>query len=379
MKKNFLIMLLTVFCVSFTFAQTTPDDATVNGFVTSAGTGMEGQYQTYAVVGQVFGAITGEVYEVAEGHAQMQIVADTLLPIILKCGDAINVYPFNSVYTAAKIVEIFGEEGSFDTTLTMQFPNVAEFNYDSVYVLRILGCNCKVKDKDNISYDVLLENNICWTRTNLQSTTTCDNEEIDAKQYSTDATPSLDAATFGYLYTWAEATQDDECDSSYIQGVCPCGWHIPTAEEMAFWLAKSASALRANDPDNWISGLSTNESKFAAQPAGYFNYVANRFEGYTTEADFWYVGEDCTPSAMQILYYCDVPMTLPRNANDALSVRCAKDLNYDYALAIGQISDAGQADVDAPASVDNNNQEIQNLNRDFLSPANTNQPAPNNP
>lgn len=355
-------MLLTVFCAGFAFAQTTPDNATVNGFVPGAGTGQDGQYQTYAVVGQVFGIINVENgYEVAAGHAQMQIEADTLLPIILKCGDAINVYPFNSVYTADKIAEIFGEDGSFDTVLTMQFPNIATYNYDSLYVLQILGCNCKVKDKSNNQYDVLIENNICWTRTNMQSTTTCEGNEIDAKQYSTDATPSLDGATFGYLYTWAEATQNDECDSAYIQGICPCGWHIPTAEEMTLWLSQSAPALRANDPDNWIAGESTNESHFAAQPAGYFNSIANRFEGYTTEADFWFVGEECTPSAMQILYYCNVPMTLPRNANDALSVRCAKDLNYDFANTMVKPSQyTGQAGTqNNPIRTNFNNPTVQ--------------------
>lgn len=334
MKKNFLIMLLTVFCVSFAFAQV----ETVNGFVPGAGTGTDANdHQTYSVVGQVFGAIAGDVYEVAEGHAQMQLVADTLLPIILKCGDAINVYPFSMVYTAEKIEEIFGLDGSFDTVLTMQFPNVAPYNYDSLYVLQILGCNCKVKDNEANPYDVLLVNNICWTTPNLQSKKDCDGADIEFKQYSTEATDALDPNIFGYLYTWEAATKGEDCgtdNDAFIQGICPCGWHIPTADEMAMWLSQSAASLRDNDPDNWIAGESTNENKFAAQPAGYFNSVTNRFEGYTTEADFWYVGENCTPASMQILYYCNVPMKLPRNPQDALSVRCAKDLNYDYENAL---------------------------------------------
>ena len=347
MKKNFLIMLLTVFCVSFAFAQ---DDNTVRGFVPGAGTGASNDHQTYAVVGQVFGALEAEIYEVAEGLAQMQIVADTLEPIILTCGDAINVYPFNTIYTAEKIQELIPIDSPLDTFLTVQFPNRAIYNYDSVYVLHVLGCNCKVRDNDGNQYDVMLVNDICWTKPNMRPSTTCDGNTIDKKEYSTDVTPELDYGLFGYLYTWAEATQNEGCDSVYIQGICPCGWHIPTAEEMSYWLSFSASALRDNNPDNWVAGVSTNESEFSAQPAGIFNSSANRFEGYTTEADFWFVGENCTPTVMQILYYCNVPMTFPRNPNDALSVRCAKDLNYDHALATGQLNNESYV----PASAENN-------------------------
>lgn len=329
MKKNFLIMLLTVFCVSFAFAQTTVE--TVNGFVPGAGTGNNNTHQTYAVVGQVFGIIAVENdFEVAAGHAQMQIVADTLLPIIVNCGDAINVPPF--VLSADSVKKLFANGKHLDTFLVKQYPNEATYNYDTAVVLHVLGCNCEIADNENHLYEVLLVEDVCWTTPNLQSTKDCNGEDIEYKQYSNEVTSALDPATFGYLYTWAAATKNTTCDSVYVQGICPCGWHIPTAAEMQTWISQNTPALRANNPDNWIAGESTNTTGFSAQPAGYFNSNANRFEGYTTEADFWYVGDNCTPSAMQILYYCNVPMTLPRNANDALSVRCAKDLRYDAAL-----------------------------------------------
>jgi uncharacterized protein (TIGR02145 family) len=350
MKKNFLIMLLTVFCVSFAFAQV----ETVNGFVPGAGTGAAtNDDESYGVVGQVFGVIAGGVYEVAEGHAQMQLVADTLPPIILICGEGINVYPFSIKYNAETIRNFIPEDAILDTVLTMQFPNVAEYNYDSLYVLHVVGCNCKVKDYEENRYDVLVVNNICWTKPNLQSKKDCEGADVEFKQYSTESTPALDPNIMGYLYTWDAATKGENCgenNDEFIQGICPCGWHIPTQEEMAMWLSQSANALRDNDPDNWIAGQSTNTSLFAAQPAGYFNSVTNRFEGYTTEADFWYVGAECTPASMQILYYCNVPMTLPRNPADALSVRCAKDLNHDIEL----IRPTNREDYDGQARTEYN-------------------------
>ena len=337
MKKNFLIMLLTVFCAGFAFAQ---DDNTVRGFVPGGSTGNGNDtYRSYSVFGQVFGNIVSSSdYEFAEGLAQAQLVGDTV-ELAVGCGDSVNIGPFT--LTADSILNLFPNCASpRDTFFTFQVPNVAVYNYDSLKVLHLFVCPCTVLDGDGNNYEVFAMKNLCWTKSNMRAANTCENytqgSAIDSVMaYSTETTPSLDTTTYGLFYTWNAAIQGAVCDSNnngLIQGICPCGWHIPTADEVdSCILHTPTNDLRAVNPEWVLPDEITNSTKFSAQPAGYFNYAADRFEGYRSEADFWYLSANCTGASFQILYYCDMPKTEPRNvAKDAMSVRCVLDMIYNY-------------------------------------------------
>lgn len=334
MKKNFLIMMIMLLCSGFAFAQIN----TVRGFVPGAGTGAGNNDQTYAVFGQMFGDIdlnAANPYEVAEGLGQAQLIADTVEAVV-GCGDSLKIGDFT--LSAAAIDAIVAEFAADptrprDTFLTLQRTNAAIYNYDRLMVLHLFVCPCTIKDINTNEYEVVAIDNICWTKTNMRATTTCGGAEVVTKSYSTDVTPELDPATFGLLYTWENASKASKCDSNYVTGICPCGWHLPTAAEVDTILKSYTNDLRSNG-GYWVvpEGI-TNLTKFTAEPAGYFDSLATRFEGFHSEADFWYVATDSTCNAdyFQIYYFCDKPKHEPRNVNtDAMSVRCVLDMIYDY-------------------------------------------------
>lgn len=335
MKKNFLIMMIMVLCAGFAFAQ---NHNTVRGFVPGAGTGAGNGDQTYAVFGQMFGNIdlnAANPYEVAEGLAQAQLIADTVEAVV-GCGDSLKIGNFTlSAAAIDAIVAEFAVDPTRprDTFLTLQRTNAAIYNYDRLMVLHLFVCPCTIDDYNGNPYDVVAIDNICWTKTNMRATTTCGGIDVVTKSYSTDVTPELDPATFGLLYTWENASKDSKCDSNYVTGICPCGWHLPTAAEVDTILKSYTNDLRSNG-GYWVvpQGI-TNLTKFTAEPAGYYDSLATRFEGFHSEADFWYVATDSTCNAdyFQIYYFCDKPKHEPRNVNtDAMSVRCVLDMIYDY-------------------------------------------------
>jgi len=325
MKKNFLIMLLTVFCAGFAFAQ---DDNTVRGFVPGAGTGNENGHQTYAVFGQTFGDLQhSDLYEVADGLAQAQLIADTVVYTI-SCGDSIQ-FGNKTIYAD----ELFTPgDTKRDTFLTLQQPNHAIYNYDELLVMHLYVCPCTVQDCSDNVYEVFSFNNLCWTKTSMRANAACaSNMAIQPMEYETDLTQDLNDSVFGLLYTWENALAGNRCDTAFIQGICPNGWHLPTAAEIDTILKSKTNDLRSAN-GYWVlpEGI-TNATRFTAEPIGYYSDAKQRFEGHHAEVDFWYVQEGCTPNYFQILYYCDMPKQEPRNVNtDAMSVRCVMNMLDEY-------------------------------------------------
>lgn len=334
MKKNFLIMMIMVLCAGFTFAQ---NHNTVRGFVPGAGTGdgTNSGYQTYVVFGQMFGDLNGEIYEVAEGLAQAQLVAEDTIEAVVGCGDDYTYGEFHlTADSIAALIPPTAEKR--DTFLTIQHPNAAIYNYDQLLVLHLFVCPCTKEDCNGNIYDVIAIDNLhCWTKSNMRATQNCNVGQVEYKSYTSDIVSSLDVDTFGLLYTWANATAGSDPDSNYMTGICPEGWHLPTAAEAALILNKNTDDLRTAEGGYWVVAENiTNTTKFSAQPGGYYKGLAERFEGYHSEADFWYtekINNQWTSKYFQILYYCNLPKQEYRSVDtDAMSVRCVLDMIYDY-------------------------------------------------
>ena len=352
MKKNFLIMLLTVFCVSFAFAQ--QDDMTVRGFVPAGGTTNE----VYGVLGQTFGVIQGsENYEWAEGLAQAQLVGDTI-EVVIGCDDTYDDGRFQLTSEDVQALLANHPNGKFDTFYTYQVPNVAIYNYDSLYVMHLFVCPCTVNDCEDNEYVVYAFDKLCWTKTSMKTHAVCYGPKcasvdfaLQPMTYETETTKDLNDSIFGLLYTWENAIAgDSHCDSDFVQGICPCGWHLPNADEIDTILNSMTNDLRSAN-GNWVvpEGI-TNASKFTAEPIGYYNAASARFEGHHSEVDFWYRESGCTANYFQILYYCDKPKQEPRNAAaDAMSVRCVLDMIYDYEKSL---ENAEQGTSGAPTAVE---------------------------
>ena len=77
----------------------------------------------------------------------------------------------------------------------------------------------KLTDKSGNEYDVVQIGEQCWMRENLRTTKFADGTDIDAANYH--ATDNV--AVQGYVYDWL-ATSD-------AAGICPDGWHVPSATE----------------------------------------------------------------------------------------------------------------------------------------------------
>lgn len=172
----------------------------------------------------------------------------------------------------------------------------------------------------------------CWTKTNLK-------ESASGVVYDNNTDPDFET-TYGRLYTWSEAvtptgsieTKSNPSDATetYVQGICPDKWHIPTAAEKADLLGLDVATL--NHPSLWqgTHPTYTNTTGFTAVPAGIYNDELDRFEGLGTQTDWWTDNGGTVGTTIPVIefsYYCTSPMDKTMSANKGLSVRCVRE-NY---------------------------------------------------
>ena len=137
---------------------------------------------------------------------------------------------------------------------------------------------------------------------------------------------SIDPHQTGVDLQNAASGNADPATEGYVRGICPCGWHIPTAEEKALLALHPAEEI--NSTELWVEpNNNTNSTGFAALPAGYYNPALSRFEGLRSNTGFWAMGMESASNASAVIipYYCDSPMIESHLASEALSVRCVRD------------------------------------------------------
>ena len=286
---------------------------TMRGF--TAGGATNGN-NSYGVVGQSFATIqTSNKFELSEGVAQMQLDYDTVYAVInYEAGYTKNGFNLDAENT---------RESHEDS---LYLVNGGDFNYDLLRTLYLIVCPDKVT-KGSDEYNTVAVSGYCWTKENLRYPT--GNEmAYTSKQY-----PVLDTVKYGFLYTWADATDTGKVEAGYVPGICPrvtdWDWHIPTSEEIAALNSNEATALRS--VTDWTTGeVNTNSTGFTSYPAGEFSAELNRFQGMGTQTDYWTVVKegDNYAYAIQLNYYCGTP-TLERHVvTDGLSVRCVRYNNW---------------------------------------------------
>ncbi len=177
-----------------------------------------------------------------------------------------------------------------------------------------------VTDAAGITYQTVKVDGYCWMAENLRTPT------ANAMVYQSVISPNTDAnlATYGYLYTWHDAaggTNNPEPIDGYVRGVCPNGWHLPTAKEINVLMTNSSDALRSES--YWaIPAEGANSTGFNALPAGYYNAAAQRFEGLHSTTLFH---GDTPNSVFSIDYYCCKITPNQQTLQNGYSVRCVKD------------------------------------------------------
>lgn len=177
-----------------------------------------------------------------------------------------------------------------------------------------------VTDAAGITYQTVKVDGYCWMAENLRTPT------ANAMVYQSVISPNTDAnlATYGYLYTWHDAaggTDTPECIDGYVRGICPNGWHLPTAKEINVLMTNSSDALRSES--YWaIPAEGANSTGFNALPAGYYNAAAQRFEGLHSTTLFH---GDTPNSVFSLEYFCCKILPDQQTLQNGYSVRCVKD------------------------------------------------------
>lgn len=83
-----------------------------------------------------------------------------------------------------------------------------------------------VMDEDGNIYNIIKIGNQTWMQENLRVTHAPDGSAITSYVYGNDET---NEEIYGHLYTWNVAMNGSTEEGA--QGICPCGWHLPSDEE----------------------------------------------------------------------------------------------------------------------------------------------------
>ena len=124
----------------------------------------------------------------------------------------------------------YGEDIAFQTAT----PNPQPFN-------QICPGSSVVFDYDSNVYNTVRIGNQCWMRESLRTTHYSNGTEIPLLTWSSN-TParyspggsSSNVTAYGYLYNWSAVmggASPSSANPSGVQGICPVGWHVPSASE----------------------------------------------------------------------------------------------------------------------------------------------------
>ena len=167
--------------------------------------------------------------------------------------------------------------------------------------------------RDGHVYQWIKAGNAIWMAQNLDFATLSDSYCYNKKDFN--------CSIYGQLYTRKAAT-----------GVCPQGWHLPSAQEwdalqtFAGGKVKAGARLKANA--GWKKGGAGSDAiGFNVLPAGY-RTPKGGFSGMTATAEFWTAAEPKTVFASEYVKMDALVngfITGSENPGVAMSVRCTKD------------------------------------------------------
>lgn len=209
----------------------------------------------------------------------------------------------------------------------------------SLTLLRTCG-TLTVTDYDGNVYNVVEIGGQCWLRENLRTTHYADGTPIVEGSSMTSETKGYfyrynqsadDANEYGLLYNWPATVR--EAGQESVQGVCPAGWHVPSAAEWNLLgetlggAQTAGGALKESGSSHWVAPntAADNASGFTALPAGYLKN--GQFAGRGTDACFWTSSADGAGSASyrQLLSASGSLYDFSYSRSSGHSVRCVKD------------------------------------------------------
>ena len=200
------------------------------------------------------------------------------------------------------------------------------------------GDGFTAEDGDGNVYETVRVGADCWLKENIRATHyagTGDSIAV-ADVYHADLFPDtiFNLQNYGRLYSWYSAVGLPENSTEYppanadgeVQGVCPVGWHLPTAAELSVLQRYDGVELKALG-DLWVGEVPNNASQWSVVPGGMYNITLNRYEELRTGAHLW-LSDDVSPrvsNSAYLRYVCSELEIMRLNKNNGCSVRCAKD------------------------------------------------------
>ncbi len=190
-----------------------------------------------------------------------------------------------------------------------------------------------VTDFDGNVYHKVVIGDQVWTQENLQSIHYSDGSDIpNVAAYDNS---ELMAGIYGRLYTWDAAMNGTRVESS--QGVCPCGWHIPSDAEwrqMENFLGGPSVAggkMKETGLEHWKTPntSATNSSGLTILPGGEYDayYIPNKFNLLNEYAVFWTSTQTSTTKAREryLAYNSAASSIYDWYKVMKYSIRCVKD------------------------------------------------------
>ena len=187
----------------------------------------------------------------------------------------------------------------------------------------------------------------CWLAENLRNEEDADNNSIANFHPLNDDPANVD--TYGYLYSWYSAvgveegndavmptTYLDDCGDSYVRGICPAGWAVPSQEDvnkLRAAIEDNVSVLKGMDPQYWLPGAAgtTPNTEFNALAGGFYNSATGRYERINLAAYFWESNSTLNVSdviTVVISYYCDYTIEEISPKTDLRPVRCVRKIAH---------------------------------------------------
>ncbi len=261
-------------------------------------------------------------------------------PLVLPAGSVPPVQYYNNrpaTYPVGDVTPVTWNFAVADKSLAdiqqvnVKFPPCGTDNYDAGIAnypySTTLPYPFVATDYEHNEYNTVRIDCHCWTKENLKSKKYADGANVsNPMAYVSAEHPdsAANVARYGYLYTWDDAVCAPLApEAAEVQGICPNGWHLPTAEE--FSVLANHSAFELMSTTDWLNGEGTNVTGLTALPAGKFTDV--RSENLLGEATSW----TATTVSATIARYCSLTHGCPELINyhgsqtNGKSVRCLKN------------------------------------------------------
>ena len=302
-------------------------------------------------------------------------------------GLAVNrAYTYRAFVTTSQGT-IYGNEQSF-TTEKGYCPNVTKRSNEIQH--HLTGIDSLI-DVDGNRYAVVQIGSQCWMAENLRTTKYSDGDTIKLNNTHFPYTPSRyypkgdtnNISTYGYLYNWTAmlgTESPSDAVPSGVQGVCPTGWHLPSAGEwyVLFNTVKSqneylcgggndtiakalASTLGWEDPSITRANETPHACKVGYRPennnATGFNAVpAGRYWSYRSYL-YEYFGQWSCMGSVSLYNYdgVDYPYYIYLDFNkkyvsDNIANYYGGSYTYEYAFSVRCVRDEGSGGGSTPST-----------------------------